>query len=587
MIKRLAASRHASILFPALGMLLALPAVWTGWQQDDINMRYFLLGHPGLGGKAISPFFDIFTFLTGDPQRAMKLMDIGLIPWWTLENLRLAFWRPLSAATHWIDYTVWPNNAALMHAQSLIWFGAVIVTTAALYKRFLGMTWAAGLAALLFAIDDAHGLPAGWIANRNALVATLFGLLALLCHDKWRREKRSYGAFLGPGFLLLGLLGGEFAVGVVGYLAAYQAVLDSGSWRQRLVRFLPYGIVAGVWLVVYSLQGYGTWGSGFYIDPMSEPLAFAWALFTRGPLLLADQLALPPTTMVLFLPSAAVTALLVWAIILLITLSVALLPLIRRDRVAQFWALGMVLCLPPVCATMPHSRVLLFAGLGGMGLVAQWVVGFKEQAGWLPDAPGWHRFGRVIMIVFIVAHGIVAPILLPFNAISPATAEPFIQEAARNAPVDSHLAQQDLIIVNPPIVFYGHYFSTARVVNHQEPPLHLRILAPGAVPLHVARPDDRTLVVRPEGGFLSFPFDNVFRSDMHPLRLGEKIGLTNMTARITGLTDDGRPAEVRFEFSSPLEDKSFTWLQWKEGKYVIFQPPSPGTEVSLPAQPVF
>jgi hypothetical protein len=373
----------------------------------------------------------------------------------------------------------------------------------------------------------------------------------------------------------------------VGYLAAYQAVLDSGSWRQRLFRFLPYGIVAGVWLVVYSLQGYGTWGSGFYIDPMSEPLAFASALFTRGPLLLADQLALPPTTMVLFLPSAAVTALLVWAIILLITLSVALLPLIRRDRIACFWALGMILCLPPVCASMPHSRLLLFSGLGGMGLVAQWIVGFKQKADWLPKTRGWHRLGYAVLIAFVVAHGIIAPILLPFNAVSPAMAEPFIQTAATTAPVGPELAGQDLIILNPPIVFFGHYFSTARVINHLDPPKHLRILAPGAVPLHVARPDDRTLAIRAEGGFLASPFDNVFRSSAHPLRLGEKIGLTNMTAQITGLTDDGRPAEVRFEFSSPLEDKSFTWLQWKEGKYVIFQPPSPGTGVLLPAQPVF
>ena len=113
-----------------LGVLLALPSVWTGWQQDDINLRYFLLGYPGLDGKPISPIFDIFTFLTGDTHRAWQLMDIGLIPWWTLENIRLSFWRPLSAATHWLDYALWPNSAALMHLQSLIWFGAVIAAAA-------------------------------------------------------------------------------------------------------------------------------------------------------------------------------------------------------------------------------------------------------------------------------------------------------------------------------------------------------------------------------------------------------------------------------------------------------------------------
>ena len=159
------------------------------------------------------------------------------------------------------------------------------------------------------------------------------------------------------------------------------------------------------------------------------------AFLMRAPLLLADQLAVPPTTIVLFLPSAIVMTLLVWAVVLLIILLIALLPLMRRDRIARFWAVGMILCLPPVCTTMPHSRVLLFAGLGGMGLVAQWMVGLKEQADWLPGSRGWQRFGQAIFIILFVAHGIIAPILLPLNAISPASAEPFIQTAAGNAPV--------------------------------------------------------------------------------------------------------------------------------------------------------
>jgi hypothetical protein len=568
-------------------MMLALPAVWTGWQQDDINMRYFLLGYPGLDGKPISPFFDIFTFLTGDTHRAKQLMDIGLIPWWTLESMRLSFWRPISAASHWLDYALWPNSAALMHIQSLLWFGAVILTAAAIYRRFLGSNWVAGLAALLFALDDAHGLPAGWIANRNALLATLFGMLALLFHDKWRREKWNYGAFLGPTFLLLGLLSGEFALGVVGYLAAYQIILDPGSLRMRILGFVPYGVVACVWLAVYRLMGYGTWGSGFYVDPMSEPLAYIGAFLTRAPLLLADQLAVPPTTMVLFLPPAAVIALLVWATILLIVLFVVFLPLIRHDRVARFWGIGMVLSLPPVCATMPHSRVLLIAGLGGMGLVAQWIVGFKEQANWFPKTRAWQRFGQVILIVLLVAHGIIAPILLPFNAVSPAMAEPFVQTAASHAPVGPDLARQDLVLANPPSVFFGDYFSTARVVNHQDAPRHLRILATGATPVHIARPDATTLIVRPEGGFLAFPFDNVFRSSAHPLRLGERIEVTNMTVQVTSLTQDGRPAEATFRFGAPLEDGSFTWLQWRDGRYAPFELPPPGADIVLPAQSLF
>jgi hypothetical protein len=191
------------------------------------------------------------------------------------------------------------------------------------------------------------------------------------------------------------------------------------------------------------------------------------------------------------------------------------------------------------------------------------------------------------LIVFFFAHVIVAPILLPLNAVSPATAEPFIQTAAANAPAGPELAEQDLIIVNPPNAFFGHYFSTARVVNNQVAPRHVRVLAPGAAAMHVLRSDERTLIVRPDGGFLAFPFDNVFRGNGHPLRLGDTVLLTNMTAQVTALTQDGRPAETTFRFAERLEYNTFKWLVWKEGKYEAFRLPALGQDVSLPAQPLF
>jgi hypothetical protein len=584
--KKLLTHKYSSILLALIAMLLALPSVWTGWQQDDFNQRYFLLGNPGLDGKPSSPL-DIFAFLNGDPERTRKIMDLGLVPWWTLENLRLSFWRPLSAASHWLDYALWPNSAPLMHIQSLFWLGALIAAAAALYKRVMGVTWAAGLAALFFAIDDAHGLPAGWIANRNALIAGCFGVIMLLVHHKWRQQNWRAGAILGPVLLLLGLLSGEVALGAIGYLVAYSVFLDPGSRRERFLVVLPYGIVTAFWFVAYNVMGYGTWGSGFYVDPISEPIAYMGAFVVRAPLLLADQLALSPSSLVLFLPPAGVAVLWVWAIIVLVILSLAFAPLIRHDRTARFWVLGMALCLPPVCATLPHSRLLLFAGLGGMGLLAQWIVAFKERVDWLPGSRGWRRLAGAVLLFLIISHAIIAPVLLPANAVSPTTAEPLLQNAANTAPVGPDVAVRNLVLVNPPSVYYAHYFSTVRAVNGAPYPRHLCILAPGAVSLRVARPDERTLVIRPEGGFLGFPFDNVFRGGAHPLRLGERIALTAMTVEITGLTSDGRPAEATFRFPMPLEEDSFAWLQWRDGKYVHFDPPLRGAEISLPAQQLF
>ena len=44
---------------------------------------------------------------------------------------------------------------------------------------------------------------------------------------------------------------------------------------------------------------------------------------------------------------------------------------------------------------------------------------------------------------------------------------------------------------------------------------------PGTVRLHITRPEERRLAIRPEGEFLGLPFDNLFRGDLHPFLLGQ------------------------------------------------------------------
>ncbi len=581
-LERLARHPWSPVFLGLLAMLLALPSVWTGWQQDDLTHRFFLLGHLDFQGTRTSPL-NMFDFLNGDPERTRGMVDLGLLPWWTANDIRLSFWRPLTAATHWVDYALWPNSAALMHIQNLVWFGGFIMLVVLLYRRYLGATWVAALAGLLFAIDDAHGLPAGWIANRNTVLSAFFGALVLLVHDRWRRESWRHGALLGPGFLILGLLSGEAALAVLGYLVAYSIFLDRGSRRQRVIAFVPYGVIAGLWLMAYTMMGYGTSGSEFYVNPMSEPIKFVAVFFERAPLLLLDQLGFPPSSIRVLLQPTAVLIIWLWAMVFLFILGTALAPLIRHDPTARFWALGMILSIPPICATMPHSRLLFLAGIGGMGLVAQFLGGFTEGAKWSYGRTGRRLIGRGVLVLLVVVHGIIAPLLLPLNAVSAATAEPYIQKAVNDAPLGPDLAAQDLILVNPPIMFYAHALLTVRTLEGVPMPRHLRVLAPGLVQLEVSRPDERTLVIRPDGGFLAFPFDNLFRKEGDRFYPGERVELTNLSVEIVGLTADGRPSEVAFRFSVPLEDPSLKWLKWEDGTYAPFEPPKPGSRILLKA----
>ena len=186
------------IILPILAMLLALPSLWIGFGLDDWNQREFLLENHDLASLP-KVMMELFVFLDGDPQRTQGLMDVGILPWWALDTVHVAFWRPLSAFTHWLDHVLWPGTPWLMHLHSLLWFGLVIVLVTLLYQRLMGATLTAGLAALLYAVDDAHGFAVAWIANRNILLATCFGALTLLAYDRWRRGGwRNDGPRVGP-----------------------------------------------------------------------------------------------------------------------------------------------------------------------------------------------------------------------------------------------------------------------------------------------------------------------------------------------------------------------------------------------------
>lgn len=581
-VKRVLVLRPLPIVLAIMAVLLAMPAVWTGWQQDDLVQRFFLLGNAGPHGERQSAV-DLFEFLDGSPTRNQDLMDAGVLPWWTLPTLRLSFWRPLSALSHWLDYLLWPQSGPLMHLQSLLWFAALVVAATLLYRRIIGAAWVAGLAALFFALDDAHGLAAGWLANRNALIAGLFGVLALISHHRWRQEAWKPGAVLGPGLLLLALLGGESALAVCGYLFAYALFMESGDWRARVASLIPAAVVTTVWLVWYALRGYGTSGSGFYVDPLSEPRQFLAAVAWKAPVLLADQWALPPSSIVLFVPDQYRVFLVVWALAVLGLIAVFLVPLLRFSRTARFWAAGMILSIPLVCSTMPHGRLLLFAGIGAFGLLAHWLEGVWSGAEWVPANRLWRGGARAVAVGFLVVHIVLAAASLPLNATSATFAQRYIQDPALRLSAAEEFRGQDLVILNHPVPFLAHYFQTARVLAGFPAPARVRVLAPGVVPLRIQRFDDRTLVIRPEGGFLVSPFDRVFRSASYPMQVGQSVALEGMTVEIMEVTVDGRPAQAAFRFSRPLEDTSLRWVQWEGVGYVPFELPGVGEVREIPA----
>ena len=66
-----------------------------------------------------------FRFL--HPSVNADLMDQGIIPWWSVADVRITFFRPLSTLTHWLDFQLWPESHEMMHVHSLLWYGGLCV----------------------------------------------------------------------------------------------------------------------------------------------------------------------------------------------------------------------------------------------------------------------------------------------------------------------------------------------------------------------------------------------------------------------------------------------------------------------------
>ena len=582
-------------------MSLCAPSLWLGLQNDDHILRA-VLSDPPLDPEWTRTPIDAFSFVNGDEELIRKAVEESRIPWWTHPRLQLAFLRPITGLSHWIDFRVWPELPWLMHVQSLLWFAGAVIAAASFYRRLLLPAWVAGLAGLLFALDDAHGLPAVWIANRNASIGVFFGLLALIAHDRWRREGWKPGACLAPVALLAGLLAGEIALAAGGYLLAYALFLDTGSWRHRLTSLIPAGVVGATWWGAYRAMGFGASGSGVYIDPGADPFVFVTAVVERAPILLFGQWVLPAGLHNMLSLEAGHFVWLV-ALLLIVVIAALLLPILKREMVARFFALGMILSLVPACATFPDDRLLYFAGFGGMGLLAQFLAAIWQRVEWVPSSRIRRLPLQFACWVSIVIHLVFAPLALAMTTNTVRTFGTFINRAAWSLPSDPGVADQTVLIVNSPTAFISIYGPLVQAFNGRPIPGHTLILGSGIYPTTISRPAANSIAIRPDGGYLVEPgrprpgheatqppfhpayfhqmLDHLYR-DATPMRVGDRILYGGAEVEIAEVTEDGRPIEIWAHFDVELEDPSLRWLEWRNGVYVAFELPAVGESVVLP-----
>jgi hypothetical protein len=533
-------------------------------------------------GFAYAPF-DLFTFVSGDPAQRAVLLEEGVFGWWTAADFRMSFWRPLSSMTHVVDHLLWPRSPLLAHAHSMLWFAALLAVLAALYRRFHA-PWVAHLALLLYAVDDAHGWAVGWTANRNAFVAATLAFAALLAYDRARRDRWRPGPWLAPLLFAAALLGGESALAVTGYLLAYALYVDSGPLARRLARLWPYASLSVAWLTAYKVLGYGTTGGGMYLNPLDEPVAYLRALVERLPVLLAAQIGLSVSDAWLLLPTAARLAGFLLALLVLVGFAALLAPLWRHSSACRFWTLGAVLSLPPVCATFPMDRLLVFAGVGAMAAIALVFAERLEGDAFTACSRGRRALVTTGVVLLAIGHLLLAPLLLPLRVLTVNLVSGMGERLEASIPTDDGVRGRTLVILSSAAELTTLPPWMQRQVLGLPRPRTMRLLATCFADLRVSRLDATTLRLRPEKGFLDNELLRMARGLSRPFHPGDEVVLSDMRVRVNEVTPDGRPAEADFTFAVPLEDASLLWTRLRGGGALVpWSPPAMGESQVLPS----
>jgi hypothetical protein len=553
----------------AAAVALCAPSLGSGLQTEDIAHR--------ATSQSTTAWVNLFGSGATSAADVYAMKDSGALPWITADDFSLSLWRPLTSFTHHLDYRLWPNAPFVMHVQSVCWLLAVIVGAATLFRR-LSSGWAAAtLATAFYSIDDGHGFVVGWLANRNALVASAFAIPALVAHDRWRRDGWRPGAVVAGALAWTALQGGEIAAGVFGYAAAHVLFLDPATWRKRWVPLVPWTVAGLLWLIPYRAMGYGARGSGAYVDPLSAPRDFAAALATRLPTLAFAELTGSPAERANFDWPWGIAI----AVVSVGVISVGAVAWLRRDPRARFWLVGMLLAALPACGTYPGDRLLVVASLGGMALAGELVAGALGLSE-LPRARWARLVATLAGVLLILSDGIAAITVLPSQSVGPAFAQGDLTRLTASA-YDGAAPEKDLVILNGVDFYDMTILAMLRGSAGGRAPAVTRVLYGGLDAVTVVRSADDELTLAAPHSFVAPGMNRVYRGLSRPMQPGQSLQLTRLRYVVEGVDADGMPTVVKFVFPSSLDDGTIVWKRWNGAVFLPFVvPPIGGTAVVGP-----
>jgi hypothetical protein len=465
----------------------------------------------------------------------------------------------------------------------------LVVGVAKLYAMMLRPTAAPGTAApaagspnatlalVLFAIAGCHAWLC-WSAARHIVIAAALGVLALFSHLQWREAGWRPGRGVSVVGFVLALSASEAALGVIAYLFAYEALGARGNGWSRARASLPIVGIVAAYLVMYRLAGLGASVGSDYLDPLSNPYAYATQIPGRLVFLVAAMLVGGHADLWVLRPDLRPVMILVAAVITLLG-GVALratwaIAAAAERRAAGWLTAGALLSAVPFAGSPIGARCIIIPWIGGAVAIAlvldRWWTTLRHRPGLANRLVGALCWGlAAIHLVLAPLQRLAGPPLLRqimYTDVAQAMEDPTLSSA--------RLAGRTLIILNTPdlrIGLHGYFF---RQLHRLPMPASWRVLSWAPCAHRFRRTSMDTMEMALVGGELRAPY----------LARGQVVDLVDMHATVTDVGRNG-PTRVTFRFERSLDDPALLFMMWKDGRLQPVAAPAVGATLDVPWEP--
>lgn len=564
-----------------LAVLLALPSLLVGFYSDDWVQIAFLRD---LSVSKNEPW-QLYRFLPDDPALVARLIREGGMPWWTDPELHYGFLRPLSSLLFALDHALFGLAPLGYHVHTALWGVAFVGAGALVYRRSLPPV-TAGLALLLFCVDDVRSQATQWIAARHALVSAVPAFLGLAAHIAHRRGTFRAGRFVAPLLFAVGLAGGESAVACLAYVFAYElfgpeARGTPGSARARALA--PVTVVMALYVGIYRALGSGVSTNGQYYDPLHDPAGFLGAAAWRLPSLVGSYFLGSPTDLANVLPAAPFVVIGLVAVVLIVPLARAVAPELEPgERDALRWLLpGAFAGLLVSLGGFAGNRLLMVPSLGGAALMA---VLLRHGARRLGATGARLRLRQALVGLLALVHGPLAALSFVGGGVFGAQVAAATDVVAQSMELPSARPARVFVLVcsDPMASMYG---GTELAVTDPGRTSAFHILSMVKATHRITRVAERTLRIEPlEAPFLRGSFERVFRAPSRTFQVGDEVALKQGRVRVVGVRE-GEATAIELTLDEPLDGPDLAWLALRDGALRRVALPALGERIEIPWSP--